>query len=258
MFGARRPQVSRAKAVFVVALGVAAALACFTADAAPRTLRGTLVWRERIALPPSARAEVELIDAARADAPARIVARTSVAPAGQPPVRYELSFDDSALSPRGRFAIQARIKLDDRLLFVTTTHNPLPTAGADANLMLQAVRAPRPSATAQWTGRWLAEDIGGGGVLDRAQSTIEIAEDGRVAGSGGCNRIFGRATFDGASVAFDAMGATRMTCAPALMMQEAKFLAALRDARAWRVDPARRKLVLLDAAGATLIVFARM
>jgi putative lipoprotein len=257
MFGARRPQVNRAKTALFAALGAISALACVAAEAAPRALRGTLAYRERIALPPNARAEVELIDAARADAPATIVAQAVVAPAGQPPIRYELNFDDSSLSPRGRYAVQARIKVDDRLLFVTTQRNPLPPPGADANLMLQAVRAPRPAA-AQWTGRWLAEDIGGGGVLDRAQSVIEIAADGRVAGSGGCNRIFGRATFDGASVAFGAMGATRMACAPALMMQEAKFLAALRDARAWRADPARRKLVLLDAAGAALIVFAHM
>lgn len=257
MFGARRPQVSGAKATFAAMLGVAAALACFAAEAAPRTLRGTLVYRERIALPPNARVEVELIDAARADAPAMIVAQTIVAPAGRPPIHYELSFDDSALSPRGRYAVQARIKADDRLLFVTTSRNPLPAPGADANLTLQAVRTS-PSASTQWIGRWLAEDIGGGGVLDRAQSVIEIAADGRVAGSGGCNRIFGRATFDAASVAFGAMGATRMACAPALMMQETKFLTALRDARTWRVDPTRRKLVLLDSAGAALIVFARM
>jgi heat shock protein HslJ len=109
-----------------------------------------------------------------------------------------------------------------------------------------------------WTGRWLAEDINGGGVLDRTQTMIELAADGRVTGSGGCNRIFGTAKIEGDTIAFGAMGATRMACPPAVMAQEAKFLDALRDARAWRVDELRRKLSLLDARGRALVVFARM
>jgi heat shock protein HslJ len=44
---------------------------------------------------------------------------------------------------------------------------------------------------------WLAEDIGGRGVIDRAQTTISFEPEGRVAGSGGCNRYFGAVTIKG-------------------------------------------------------------
>jgi putative lipoprotein len=41
------------------------------------------------------------------------------------------------------------------------------------------------------------------------------------------------------------------------MDQEAKFLAALKDVKGWRVDPARSKLLLLDVEGKTIVVLAR-
>ncbi|MFO1116472.1 MAG: YbaY family lipoprotein [Beijerinckiaceae bacterium] len=234
------------------------------AEAAPRKLAGTLAYRERIALPPDARAEVTLVDVARADAAATIVGQTTVSPAGQVPIRWEMTFDDNALQPRGRYALQARILSGERLLFVTTQSNPVFGGGKDkTDLMLQSTRAPdrpapAPDPAQKWQGRWLAENIGGGGVLDRVQSYIEIGPDGSVAGSGGCNRIFGKARIDRAEMSFGAMGSTQMACPLAVMDQERKFLDALMAARAWRADEQRRKLLLLDADGKTLLVLSRM
>lgn len=53
------------------------------AFARQHTLNGTVSYRERIALPPSAVVEVKLVDVSLADAPARTLARASVAPAGK-------------------------------------------------------------------------------------------------------------------------------------------------------------------------------
>lgn len=107
------------------------------------------------------------------------------------------------------------------------------------------------------TGRWLAEDIGGGGVVDRIQTVLDIAADGRVTGSGGCNRIVGQARIEGAAIAFSQMASTRMACPLAVMDQEAKFLAALGQVSRWRIDEPRRKLILEDATGKVLVVLAR-
>lgn len=111
---------------------------------------------------------------------------------------------------------------------------------------------------AAWAGRWLAEDIAGGGVLDRVQTVLEIGADGRISGSGGCNRYFGTATVAGEAISFGPIGTTQMACPPAVMNQESKYIAALREARGWRHDAARRKLTLVDAGGRPLVVFARM
>lgn len=104
------------------------------------------------------------------------------------------------------------------------------------------------------SGKWLAEDIGGGGVLDRIQITIEFGPDGSVGGSGGCNRFFGKVVVEGASLRFGGMGGTRMMCPPAVMTQEGKFQQALDATRSYALTDG--KLELLDAGGAVLVRFA--
>lgn len=117
---------------------------------------------------------------------------------------------------------------------------------------------PATAAPPSPAGKWLAEDIDGGGVLDRVQTMLEIRDDGMVSGTGGCNRYAGSAHADGGRIKFAPMGSTRMACAPAVMAQETKFHKALERAAAWRIDEARRKLVLLDRGGFDLVRFTKM
>lgn len=107
-------------------------------------------------------------------------------------------------------------------------------------------------------GRWLAEDIEGGGVIDRLQTTLEFRDDGTVGGSGGCNRFTGRANISGQNLVFPPLAATNMACTPAAMNQEGKFFGALGKVATWRADASTRKLTLLDGAGKVLLVLARM
>lgn len=122
-------------------------------------------------------------------------------------------------------------------------------------LALLCALSPPARADAALQGRWLAEDIGG--VVDRVQTVLEIGPDGRVSGSGGCNRIFGTVRIEGQAIAFGQMGSTKMACVGAVMMQEQRFLAALAQARRWRIDAPLRKLILSDEAGTVLVVLAR-
>jgi putative lipoprotein len=115
-----------------------------------------------------------------------------------------------------------------------------------------------PAAAQEAAGRWRAELIRGGAVIDGIQTILTIAPDGAVSGTGGCNRMAGRATISGDAITFGRIASTRMGCAPAVMDQESKFFAALEDVRAWRIDPARQRLALLDADGKQIVVLARM
>ncbi len=108
------------------------------------------------------------------------------------------------------------------------------------------------------TGKWLAEDIDGSGVIDRLQTTLDIRDDGIVTGTGGCNRYAGSATVDGNTIKFLPMASTRMACSTAAMRQEGKFHATLEKIRAWRIDEARRKLFLLDGQGFEMMRFSKM
>lgn len=107
-------------------------------------------------------------------------------------------------------------------------------------------------------GKWLAEDIDGGGVIDRLQTTLEIRDDGMVSGTGGCNRYAGSAKFDSSTLKFLPLASTRMACSAAAMKQESKFHATLEKVRAWRIDEARRKLILLDGQGFEMMRLSQM
>ena len=103
---------------------------------------------------------------------------------------------------------------------------------------------------------WRAEDIGGRGVIDNAQTTITFDAEGRVAGSGGCNRYFGPVTIGGSAIRFGDIGATRMACVPALMDQEQKFFDALAATRSYRFDDRGNKLVFLGEESTILVRFS--
>jgi putative lipoprotein len=105
----------------------------------------------------------------------------------------------------------------------------------------------------QLTGEWVVKRIGGVGSDSRA--SIAIAADGAVSGSGGCNRLMGRAKISSEAVRFAAIATTRMACAPAVMEQERRLLEALAATRSYRVNGAG--LALRDASGGHLIELTR-
>lgn len=107
-------------------------------------------------------------------------------------------------------------------------------------------------------GKWVAEEIGGSGVVGGQQTTLELTDDGRAFGSGGCNRYRGTAEFDATSIVFKPLASTKMACEAAVMEQETRFHQAVEQTKSWRIDEATRKLSLIDAGGAVLVQFARM
>lgn len=258
-----RPSTTLSRRSLTGLLGLALATPAGMAFAAPRVLRGTVIYRERMALPPTAVIEVKLLDVSLADAPSRTIAETRIRTRRQVPIPYVLRFDSRAIEPRRTYALQARITDGDRLLFINTTRHTVFAGGRDeTEIRVERVAsAPGPQSPQPQqgpAGRWLAEDIGGGGVIDNLQTVLEIAPDGQVSGSGGCNRIGGRATIRGQSISFGRMVATTMACAPASMNQEMKFLETLKAVRRWRIDAARGKLILIGRNGRQVMVLARM
>jgi putative lipoprotein len=250
------PALSRRKL-----LGLAAALGALapaSSLAAGKTLRGSVSYRERIALPPHALLEVRLLDVSLAGARAKSLAVTRVKTRHRLPIPYRLRFDGGQIQPGRSYALEARITVDGRLWFITTTRHAVFAGGLDeTDIRVERVKsAGRQSG--EPSGRWRAESIRNRGVIDDAQTFIDIAADGRVTGSGGCNRISGKATVTGSRISFGPMISTKMACAPAIMDQESKFVAALGDARLWRIDEQRDKLILVDGKGLSILRLVRM
>lgn len=94
-------------------------------------------------------------------------------------------------------------------------------------------------------GNWVAERIQGHKLKGKAQSTLDIAEDGKISGSGGCNRYMGAMVIDGQNIKVQPVGGTMMACPPPMMQQDDRFHAALRLVTSWKISKGR--LVLIDA-----------
>jgi putative lipoprotein len=92
---------------------------------------GTVTYRERIALPPTALVTVRLVDVSRADAPSIVMGEQVIRPAGrQVPFEFSIPYDPSQIQPQYTYAVQARIEDGGRLLFISDQMYPVLTRDA--------------------------------------------------------------------------------------------------------------------------------
>ena len=86
-------------------------------------------------------------------------------------------------------------------------------------------------------------------AIDEAREAHLVlhAEDARLAGSTGCNRMMGEYERDGDRLRFDRVATTRMACPGEVMELEREFLDALSEIASWQVEG--ENLTLLDDEG---------
>lgn len=114
-------------------------------------VRGSASLPSPDALPAGAVFEATIEDVSRADAPASVLGRTRIESPGRSPIAFEIAWEPQRMAPGARVGLRGRVVLGDRLLFTTTTFQPLPTPGDDlrADLQLESALAPAPAATGQ-------------------------------------------------------------------------------------------------------------
>ena len=83
---------------------------------------------------------------------------------------------------------------------------------------------------------------------------VEFQPDGRITGSGGCNRFFGGYTVSGNHIKIGPLASTRKGC-PGLIKVEATFFATLQAASSFAQTDTT--LILFDASGDRLAQFVR-
>ena len=100
----------------------------------PVAVTGSVAYRERIALPPTAQVEIRLDDVSLADAPSRTIAQQSFTADGrQVPFPFRFTVDQRRLDPRHSYAVSARITdASGRLMFITDTRNSVAFDGRPA------------------------------------------------------------------------------------------------------------------------------
>ncbi len=99
---------------------------------------------------------------------------------------------------------------------------------------------------------WVVENIADAGVIDNSRASLQFLPEGRLAGSGTCNRLLGSYQTEGQTLSFSNTGTTMMACPPALMNQERKLLDLLTQVQRWQID-ATGALVLTAKNGQTIV-----
>jgi heat shock protein HslJ len=112
----------------------------------------------------------------------------------------------------------------------------------------QTDRSPSgTSAVFSVPGTWRVDEIDGQRVEGAEPPTLSFDGSQRVSGSTGCNRYTAGVTLTGSEIRVGDPASTRMACAPAVMAQEQRFLAALTAVRSHRLDG--DAVELLDESG---------
>jgi copper homeostasis protein (lipoprotein) len=104
-------------------------------------VKGTATYRERIALPPSAIFEATLEDVSKADAPAEVIGQARIEQPGNPPIRFEITYEQERIISGHCYSVRARILVGGKLFFTTDQHYPVLTAGHSNEVALLLRRA---------------------------------------------------------------------------------------------------------------------
>ncbi|MBB3891210.1 putative lipoprotein [Phenylobacterium haematophilum] len=126
----------------LAALAIAGCASTAPAPVAKGQVTGSVLYRERIMLPPTATVTVSLADTSLMDAPAKII-DTQVLTGGSPPYKFTLNYDPAQIVANHTYTVSARIEVDGKLRFITDTHTPVITRGAPNHVEMIAVGVPQ-------------------------------------------------------------------------------------------------------------------
>ncbi len=120
-------------------------------------LRGTVTYRERIALTPGATLTVQIRDTSLMDIASELIAEQVIVNPGQVPIRFEVPYASAAIDPGNTYSVSARIdEADGRLAFINDTAYDVITRGNSTSVEMVLVMVQPPPEMVD--GEWSAED----------------------------------------------------------------------------------------------------
>jgi putative lipoprotein len=240
------------------------------APGAGGALRGTVTYRERMALPRGSTVELRLEDVSVADAPAVLLGeQTIVVEEQQVPLAFEVPYAPDAIEPRRTYAVRATIRAPDgTLLFVTAEQQRAFDAAGQPMQPLEIVAQRARSngdgngsgvSTGSITGgpwRLTAMSLAGTAeqpVAAGAAYTLEFGSDGRYNGRADCNRYAGSYERPAPErLAMSAGLATLAACPPGSIADD--FIRAVATAASFRVTG---EMLRLELANGGYLLFVR-
>ena len=109
------------------------------------SVRGTVTYRERLALTPGATLVVELRDVSYVDGAAPLIARQTIPGPGQVPIKFKVEYNRGDINSGSRYSINAKIvESDGRLAFTNDTMYEVVTLGNPdkVDMLLVLVQPP--------------------------------------------------------------------------------------------------------------------
>ena len=221
----------------------------------------TVTYRERIALPPNAVLEVELLDTSRADAPSIRLSSQRFKLTGVPRT-VEIAYDTDLIDERLTYTVAAKIVSEDSDLFRSTTATPVLTRGApkSAEIVLEMMPkktesdAPDPSI---YGTNWAVFEIAGRMVVAEDPPTLTLDQDGQFGLYAGCNRFTGSLDAGNGTFSMPAnFAGTMMACPENRERLERDTLDALKAATGYIRNGSN--LALTNDAGVTVLRLREM
>ncbi|WP_022967094.1 META domain-containing protein [Denitrificimonas caeni] len=108
-----------------------------------------------------------------------------------------------------------------------------------------------PSTQLQPLESYQVEWIGERPLIDRSMLTLTLGDNNQASGLAGCNNWMAKYQLSGNGLRLDNIATTRKLCAPALMEQEQRFLAALATVQRWEFAE-HQQLLLWPEQGAAI------
>ncbi|MBX3357719.1 MAG: YbaY family lipoprotein [Phycisphaeraceae bacterium] len=106
-------------------------------------LSGTVTYADKMAISKDAIVDIALRDVTQADAPSKTVAIERFAAKDQVPIPFQLAYDPGRIDPLRRYALEATISVNAKVLFSTTSPVPVLTQGArDSDVVVTVTRTP--------------------------------------------------------------------------------------------------------------------
>ena len=202
-------------------------------------IAGTVNYRERVAFPPDAVVEVQLLNVSRQDVPSTVITAASFPTRDrQVSIPFSLGYDPARISQKHSYAVRAVIRSEGTVIFMSTSSSSVNTQGNPSRADLIAMRDGTTDARTNVLlgSAWSVKDLGGAGVMDRVPVMLEFSADGAVTGNASCNQFRGTVTVLTGSITLNPLATTRKMCAAAVMHQEARYFEVLRAADRFEVE----------------------
>ncbi|MDA8523609.1 META domain-containing protein [Acidovorax sp. NCPPB 4044] len=206
---------------------------------------GTAFSRLRFQLPPGGTFEAVLLDVSDAEAPPTVVGRQIVDPFERLPVDLRIPYRAAQVRPDRRYVVRAQVSLNGVAWMSSDGVHPLQRDPAYRRVDVSLQPLPHNAATAQAAvplaqTYWKLVEIDGLAMPPTPAGRTDahlvlLPEEGRVAGSGGCNRFVGAYEVAGEGLRVGAIESGLQLCLDT-GLAEGLFLEALRAAQRYRIE----------------------